>query len=65
VVLYQLSYDPSLKVRQFTGSLPIKQGKTVQEIAMREIFGKWGRSLTADDMDGTDEKQDNADRCGP
>jgi hypothetical protein len=27
VVLYQLSYDPSLKVRQFTDSLPFAQGK--------------------------------------
>jgi hypothetical protein len=28
VVLYQLSYDPSQKVRHFTGTLPIAQGKS-------------------------------------
>ena len=29
VVLYQLSYDPSLKKWEFTGALPVAQGKTV------------------------------------
>ncbi len=73
VVLYQLSYDPSLKVRQFTERLPITQGKSkenqqrllAREHGISQILERQGKVFTTDFTDGTDGKIPSSYPCHP